>query len=268
MAKIWIKNPTRDDPDGQWIESGSAEGQAYNASKGAVGSAAPYVSPAGRNQAALGGTRTLASTQQAALLGRAGVSPVAGAGGQLGGSAPAVGALPGGTTGAGSGGGAGTSQYAQAQTQQNPYIVQLMKQQQGLFDKPFDREKERAMTRREQSQSLNEARQLAAGQGRGGMWGSQQQQIVNNQQQALAGQEAGFSDRETAARLGVLNAGVGIGGESTRDIAMQLAAVQQLNELNQRSDLARQDLQFKYDDLAVRAQQQRASSVLDLLRYL
>jgi len=184
-----------------------------------------------------------------------------------GGSAPALGPVGGGggAAGAGSGNMIAAPQITKMTAQQNPYIAQIMQNSQNLFATPFDREAERSKTRRENSLQLNEARQLGAAGGRGGLWGSQQQQIENTQGQALAGQEAAFGDRQTAARMGLINSMTGVAGANTQDTAAQLSAQHAANALNLQASNAANDLNYRYNDLGVRARQGQLDSISRLL---
>jgi len=265
MAKIWLRNPTKDDPEGKWIDSNSPEGQAYRAGpsgKTAGGANLIGGSTIKPSTAVQSGASSGAASQLKSLLGLSGVSGSAGA------PAPvAAAARP--TAGAGTGGTAAPSSYgATLRTEQNPYLKQLMEKSIAAFDTPLNREAERAMTRREGSLAMREARQLAGRGGGMGMWGAQQQSLANTQAQARAGQEAGFGTREAELRKQLISSMTGVGEAGTRDTAMQLAAQQAQAELAQKSAQATQDYQFRYDDLAERARQGRMSSLSDLLRLI
>lgn len=182
----------------------------------------------------------------------------------------------GGTVGAGTPGRVGAppgipaytppGQNASMTAQQNPYIKQLMELSLGQFDKPLDREKERSMLRREHSQRLNEAGQLASRSG--GMWGSQQQQVTRGFAEQLAGQEAGFGDRETEARRSLLSTMSGIGGEGVRDIASQLSAQQAIAELQEKARSANMDYTIRLQQVADQGLNSRLSALSSLVELL
>jgi hypothetical protein len=152
--------------------------------------------------------------------------------------------------------------------QQNPYITQLMGQQQQVFNTPLDFDAERSKMRAENSQRLREAQQQAGAGGGGGLWGAQQQQIQRGQAQEIAGAEAGFGNRVAQQRLAALQAGTGVAGESTRDIATQLASQQAVADLNERSRQANLDYSARVQDIANRGYDSRMSALTQLIGLL
>jgi hypothetical protein len=148
--------------------------------------------------------------------------------------------------------------------QQNPYIKQLMEMSINQFNTPIDREAERAMTRREQSQAMNEARQNAGRAGGQGMWGSQQQNLAMTQQQARAGQEAAFGTRETEARRALLATMSGIGGVGVSDISSQLQAQQAAADMMERARQADMNYQLRREEVANQGYSSRLNALSQL----
>jgi hypothetical protein len=252
------------DANGKWVQNtggGRAGGirgvvnmpTAARAGSSQSGSAMPASALGG---AGGGGGNTNISNMLSGILG----------GGGVGGAAGGVG----GTAGAGSGimrPQAPTANYT-AQTQQNPYIKQLMDLSLGQFAKPLDRAKERADMREELTRRQRESMQTAASQGRGGMWGSQQQQNLSEAQRALTGQEAGFADRETAAKNALLGTMTGIAGAGTADIGQQLQHILGASKLAQ--DSAQWQAEYPYRmkalaDQSVNSRLGALSSIIGLL---
>lgn len=205
----------------------------------------------------------------AGFISQQGGVPVGGGvgGGQAGGVGMPTGGSYGGV-GAGSGAmGPGAGQTTM-QTQQNPYLKQLMELSLGQFGKPLDREAELSKLRREQSQRMREAQQMGAAGGRGGLWGAQQQQLANEQGQTIAGTIAGFNDRETEARRALLGTMSGIAGEGVKDISSQLQEQSAALDRMERARQANMDYSAKMALLPYQAMQmkmQGLNSILNLL---
>lgn len=182
----------------------------------------------------------------------------------------AVGGGGAGSVGAGSGMGPGANPAAQytAQTQQNPYITQLMALSQQQFAQPLDRAKERATTREELTRRMRESQQTAAAQGRGGMWGAQQQQLMGESARALTGQEAGFADEEARMRNALLGTMTGIAGAGTADLASQMQNTLAAAKLAQDSSQWQAEYPYRMKALADQSVNSRLgalSSIIGLL---